>query len=293
MQTRPKVSKTTLRLRKHTQNDATRALLTKAGISPVHIERVLRHVGLGMPTKATLKNAENYLLARNEYVTSYSRSRRTPNWVSWHFTKSDLAVRTRKKKFRSDATLPKHWKKAKSSDYTNSGYSRGHIVGSGERQNTRRANSKTFVLSNILPQLHENNSGPWFHLESYCRDLVGRENKDVYFVAGGLYEGETQTIGKNKIAVPSATWKVAVIVDRGVQPSEMNANTRVISIIVPNQKGSVQIKQPFMDFRVSPKEIESRAKVSLFTHLPPKVSAVLRNKIDKEFISRSFQPLEL
>lgn len=263
---------------------AAKKLLAEAGIGTSKIEASVLHIGLGMPSAASRDTPEDFLLARNDYVSSYSRSRKGPNWVGWHLSAKNVGTGKRSGDFRPDPTIPKSWGPATKADYKRSGYTRGHMVASGERLDTKRANSKTFVLTNMLPQIAENNGGPWLHLENYYRDQVANHGKEVYVMAGGLYEGPAQTIGKNNVAVPSATWKVAVIVDKGTDPSKVGTSARVISIIVPNQASKVNIRQSFADFRVSAKEIEKRSGLQFFGHLPTGVREALRKRVDRQAI---------
>ncbi|MBL4636330.1 MAG: DNA/RNA non-specific endonuclease, partial [Kofleriaceae bacterium] len=271
---------------------ATKELLSSAGISAKRLDRVMEHVALGMPTNASKSSPENFLLARNQYVLSYSKTRKTPNWVSWTMRFSDLSGTSRHDSFRADVTIPKGWGRATDLDYAGSGYTRGHIVASSERLSDKRSNSKTFVLTNVLPQLQANNGGPWLHMENFYRDQVSQHNMDVYIIAGGLYEGPKKTIGANKIAVPSATWKVAVLVERGKGLEGVSATSRVVSIIVPNELGKVSIKQPFTDFRVSPREIQRRAGVELFAGLPKAIRTKLLDHVDTEVVPDKFKQLK-
>ncbi len=265
---------------------ATKKRLAKTGAGTPTLKRAIEHLGLGMPTDADLTNHEDFLVVRNQYVLSYSKSKKVPNWVSWKLTAGDLGSGRRQKKFRPDPTIPKHWGRATDADYKRSGYTRGHIVASGERQGTVRANSKTFVFTNILPQIEANNGGPWLHLETHYREQAQLHNQDVFVMAGGIYEGAAKTIGANHVAVPSATWKVAVFVEKGQKITDINASTRVVSIVVPNVEGAVERSQPFTQYRVTPKQIEQRAGVKFFAHLPPNVRETLRNKMDTAIVPK-------
>ncbi len=266
--------------------EATKTRLAKTGAGAPTLKRAGEHLGLGMPTDADLSNHEDFLVVRNQYVLSYSRTKKVPNWVSWKLTAGDLGGGGRHKKFRADPTIPKKWGRATDADYKRSGYTRGHIVASGERQASVRENSKTFVFTNILPQIEANNGGPWLHLETHYREQAERHNQDVYIMAGGIYEGAPKTIGANHVAVPSATWKVAVFLEKGQKITDIDASTRVVSIVVPNVVGAVERSQPFTKFRVTPKQIEKRAGVRFFAHLPPKVSETLRNKMDTATVTK-------
>lgn len=267
---------------------ATKELLSNAGIPTLRLSKVMDHVALGLPTAASRNSPENFLLARNQYVASYSKTRKTPNWVSWSLKAGDIAGTSRQNNFRADHTIPKDWGRATKRDYKGSGYTRGHLVASGERLSDSRSNSKTFVLTNVVPQLEASNRGPWLHLESFYRDQVARQNKDVYVIAGGLYKGTPKTIGKNQVAIPTSTWKVVVLVDRGKGLAGVTEASRVVSVIVPNEPGKVSVKQPFSDFRVTAREIQKQAGVELFAHLPHKLRATLLDKLDTQKIPKLF-----
>src|SRR4051794_35461727 len=65
------------------------------------------NVRFGMPkeTKADEGNKEEFLVARDVYVLSYSENRRGPNWVSWRLVGKDLGP-TERNPFVHDPTLP-------------------------------------------------------------------------------------------------------------------------------------------------------------------------------------------
>ena len=73
---------------------------------------------------------------------------------------------------RPDDMLPAGWYRVQDHDYAGSGYDRGHMVRSEERTRSPEDNKTTFYLTNVLPQTHELNAGPWLRLEDYCQDLA-------------------------------------------------------------------------------------------------------------------------
>jgi endonuclease G len=66
-------------------------------------------------------------------------------------------------------------------DYTGSGYDRGHIAPSADRTRNEADNSSTFLMTNMMPQVPEVNRGVWGDLEEYCRELV-QQGKELYII---------------------------------------------------------------------------------------------------------------
>jgi endonuclease G len=261
--------------------EASAKLLAKYGIAKSKLGQVAEHIGLGMPSMAGRTDPNNWILARNEYVVGYSRDLVSPVWAAWKVSAKNLKKNYKRwKGFRADPTLPKKWKRADDNDYRHSGFTRGHLVASGERSANVHNNRKTFVFTNVVPQAEKNNGGPWNHLEHHYRDLAA-SGHDVYVMAGGVYSKNPQRIGKNGVAVPDATWKVVVVLNKGQKLTDIDENTRVISVVIPNENQTVRVKDSFAKYRVPAKAIESMTGHKFFTALPPDVREKLVTKIDK------------
>ena len=106
---------------------------------------------------------------------------------------------------------------------------------SADRQDSVEDNSRTFLFTNIMPQLRELNAGPWEQLESHARSLVQR-GAQLYVVAGGLFSAPFPTIG-NGVAVPAANFKIIVVLNQGQGASDVDASTQVLAVLMPNQRG--------------------------------------------------------
>jgi endonuclease G, mitochondrial len=194
------------------------------------------NLAMGNPSDATANpaNADNYLLVRDQYVMSYNRDHKTPNWVSWQLDQDWLGHESRSGQFTPDDSLPSGFSKAVTGDYTGSGYDRGHNCPSGDRNGSREDNEATFKMSNIAPQAPDNNRGPWEKLEAYSRELA-MQGKELYIVAGN--EGSKGTIGDG-VNVPEAWWKVIVVLPKkGMGPSDVTSKTDIIAVEMPNENG--------------------------------------------------------
>ena len=232
------------------------------------------YLALGNPSNAAATDPNNYLLVNNFMVISYSRDRGIPNWVAWRVTKADLGALDREDSFRPDDRLPKGWTRITPSDYTGSGYDRGHVAPNADRYGSREAADSTFVMTNMTPQTPDLNRGPWQKLEAYLRTLVNR-GSDVYIYAG-VY-GNKGNI-KKKVTIPANNWKVAVVVPAGTPASAINETARVIAVDMPNVNG---IKNAdWQLYRTNVREIEKSTGYNLLSALPPNVQDILETRVD-------------
>jgi DNA/RNA endonuclease G (NUC1) len=142
------------------------------------------HLALGIPRDAD--PSDDYLLDERSYVVSYSAHKREPNWVAWRLDSSYLGHVKRRNDFRPDSLLPAELYHVNESDYLHSGYDRGHMCPSADRSDSTADNSLTFLFTNMEPQLHELNAGPWEKFEQYERQRAER-GEILYIVAGGVF----------------------------------------------------------------------------------------------------------
>jgi len=84
----------------------------------------------------------------------------------------------------TDNTLPASVHQASLADYSSASqqYTRGHMCPSADRTVSVPANQSTFYLTNMVPQVSNNNGGPWAKLENYERSLSD-QGKEL-FAAG-------------------------------------------------------------------------------------------------------------
>ena len=182
-----------------------------------------------MEVPAPMENAgDELLLSREGYRVSYNVSRRVPNWVAWHLTASHTNGDFRRDDitFSEDMEVP--GPRATDDDYYSSRYDRGHLCPSGDCKWSKTAQRQSFLFTNVCPQNHELNKGDWNDLEMQCRKWA-RDYGDIYVVAGPIfYGGVKNTIGKNRVAVPDAFFKV--VLDDG-------RKAKAIGFIYPNKSG--------------------------------------------------------
>lgn len=200
------------------------------------LSTVIGNVGLDLnPNKPivfpkNLNNVPEILISRKQYLISFNPDTRLLNWVAWRLTPGDLGHVGRTNQFELDNDLEKFLLKINKhavslDDYLNSCFDRGHQVPSADRDDSIENNLETFKLSNIIPQTGYLNRIIWEHLEAYSRDLVNKENKSLFLIAGPIYDLNYGKTGlNNDIIIPSKNFKIISSLDGTIK----------MSVIMPN-----------------------------------------------------------
>ena len=244
---------------------------------------------MGNPSNATADtaNADNYLMVKKYFVLSYNNAKGTPNWVSWRLTADDIGSAPRVA-FYPDEDLPKGFRKITPTDYTGSGFDRGHMCNHSDRSATPDSSRATFVMSNMIPQSPYVNQKAWDQLEAYCRQLAQQGHKHVYIIAGPFGQGgegrngKKEQIGKtNQVVVPAQCWKVIMVLDggRGDDRQKISENTRLIAVIMPND---MTVGEEWAGYRVAVHEVEQLTGYKFFDQAPSAIIEPLKDEVDAE-----------
>jgi len=241
-----------------------------------------KHTTLGIPSPTSTSDPNSYLSVKSEYVVSYNSGRKVPNWVSWELNTSYLGITDRQNDYRPDDTLPANLPQAQLSDYSGSGYDRGHMCPSADRTLTTTTNSQTFYLTNMVPQAAFNNQGPWEQLESESRRLA-QTGKELFIISGGVFGASPKKVGNGNVFVPDQTFKVIVVLDAvGQGTSAVTANTRVIAVLMPNDNTLIDKLDDWHNFRVSVDAIEALTGYDFLSDVDPAVQAIVEARVDNQ-----------
>ena len=188
------------------------------------------------------------------FTVDFNPENRTPNYVAWilHGHETDGAT-SRSNKFWTDEELDRC---PDTRDYSHSGYDRGHMCPAGEQKWSDKAMHHSFVMANICPQKHELNTGAWKTLEDKERSWARRDSA-IVIIAGPIYDSsDSETIGRNKVRVPSAFFKVLL--------APFAKPMRAIGFVYPNMKcdGNMQA------YAVSVDDVEKMTGLDFFSALP-------------------------
>jgi len=198
----------------------------------------------GNPTQAITSASypQNYLKDNGYYKIGYRKTMGEPMWVAWHLQSDDWGSAPRQNDFRNDPQLPAGWYQVQNTDYSGSGFDRGHNCPSADRTSTVAANSSTFLMTNMIPQAPNLNQGPWGTLEDYIRtSLVGTNNEAFVFMgnsgSGGVNSsgGLINSIAGGQVNVPAKVWKVVLIMPKGNDDlNRIHSTATILAVNMPN-----------------------------------------------------------
>lgn len=146
-------------------------------------------------------------LCFNGFAVMYSVNSRTALWSAEHLTKQRLNQARqlpREDSFHEEPRLSKN-EQAYLSDYTNSGFDRGHLSPNADMADTNQQ-SDSFSLANIFPQAPELNRGAWADLEKDVRNQSLKYGES-YVVTGIAFNGKNISSLKNRVLIPTLVYK--------------------------------------------------------------------------------------
>lgn len=141
---------------------------------------------------------------RRNFSVCYSNELKSAVWVAAPMHTCYVGGSGRNEVYRSDPSIstsqPGKWK----------GYTRGHMLGSGERTISQKTNEQVFYYSNIAPQLGQpyfnTGGGAWNTIEDWV-DTQWKNNSDTtYQVIGGYWKNKNKKVSGTTI--PTHYYKV-------------------------------------------------------------------------------------
>ncbi len=165
--------------------------------------------------------------------------------------------------FREDPLIPFAYRTTLDDHYSN-GHDRGHIVASADRQRTAEANSQTFYLSNIQPQLNAFNAqGIWLELEGRVRNVYNSNSfrDTLYVVKGGTIDKGNYTMVR-KIPAPNYFFMALLRKRNDISTNEGYA---AVGFWMRHEANT---DTTFKNYAVSIDELEELTGIDFFCNLP-------------------------
>ena len=215
-------------------------------------------------------------------VVAFNRDHNVADWVAFRLRREDLLspVVERKDNFHADGEVPeKH--QVVHSDYTRTGYDRGHLAPAAAMKWSFYAMNDSFFMSNIAPQVGVGfNQHIWKSLERKMRQW-GCQRGLLYVVTGPLYEdnpikklsydkdGDGKDDNGVLVDVPSHFFKFALDANR----------MEAIAFILPNQKLKTKDLPKYL---TSINDIEARSRLDFLKDIWDGAEQIIESHVQPE-----------
>ena len=216
------------------------------------------------------------------YTVCYSSRHRSPMWIAAPMHTSYTGDVKRIDNYDYDPTLPVNVQTRLNRSYGE--YTRGHMLGSAERNASREMNNQTFYVTNIAPQIQQgfnSASGAWNHLERFVDKQVCADT--LYVVTGAIYDRFTDSDGtvieprtttnkndQKQVGVPTAFYKALLRTkagDSGRSVGECNGEELKCAAFIVGHR-PVPGRKPSAKEMISIDELERLTGVDFFTNVP-------------------------
>lgn len=207
------------------------------------------------------------VLTNRGFTTGYSDELGDPVWTAYHVRDGKIEEPLpRPDEFTMDTRTVA---RIESEDYARSGYDRGHMAPNHAIaiHYGRAAQEETFRLSNICPQKHALNAGPWKELEQRIAANYPARFGEVWVLAGPIF-GEKPPRLKRRVAVPEAFYMIVV--------DENEGRLRAEAFIFPQDAAA---DADLGRYLTSIDEIERRTGLDFLGQMPAEAQNVLEGRV--------------
>lgn len=234
--------------------------------------------------------SDNYILVRSttahgiNYIIEWNNSKKAQRWTAYQMYDGNSGSAWNRNNWQStewggdpfqiDPDLPSNVR-TELSDYRGSGYTRGHIIPSQDRVNSKEANEQTFYLSNMHPQKYAYNGAPgvWGEMENFLRaNWNKRSFRDVlYVVKGGTIKDGQIKEYVGKLLVPQYFFMAAVC--------KIGSTYKGIAFWSNHDEPSKTVKSCIITID----ELEAETGIDFFCNLPDDIENEIEKSVDKSF----------
>ena len=218
----------------------------------------------GINTASLEVPGSKYDVVKHRYFAlGYDEKHEQAAWVAYKLEAREIRGRAeREDDFRPDPFVTTE--SATPSDYSRSGYDRGHLAPAADFKFSKKAMSESFYMSNMSPQKPRFNRGIWKKLEEQVREWV-KKDKAYYVVTGPVLSGSRyRKIGrKNKVSIPKYYYKILLNME--------GKEAKAIAFLMENKDS----QKPLSSFVVTIDRIEQMTGIDFFPNLPDQLESKL------------------
>jgi endonuclease G, mitochondrial len=200
------------------------------------------------------KERKGQLVRHSALILNYQEEHEQASWVLHKLlSKTNKGSAKRSNEFMPDPLVETG--SALPSDYSRSGYDKGHLCPAGDFKHDKTLQDETFYMSNMSPQVGDFNRGIWNDFEMLVRRWAGRRG-DLIVITGPVLKNGLETIGRrNSVSVPEQYYKIVY------DPQTEQA----LAILMPNEG---LFDRRIREFVVSIDEVERLTGIDFFEKLP-------------------------
>ena len=250
----------------------------------------------GAETKSQIivKKTDDYGIT---YSVEWDNAKVANRWTCYQLHEGNTLSQTdRNDDFKADPDVAVS---ATLEDYRNSGFSRGHLCPSADRQCSEEQNKQTFFLTNMQPQWQKHNGGLWKNLEDLVRNYATDDGKTnahcdtLYIVKAatitdkvtindteedGIYD--QKCVGgdghSHELIVPKFFYMALL------HYNKVTDNYHAIAFWTLHEDANDTNKN-YGDYAISIDELEKRTGIDFFCNLPDEVEKQVEAEVDLDF----------
>lgn len=185
-------------------------------------------------------SATTQFLCRTNYAVIHSCVAKSPVAVMERVTVASITgPAKRRDDFREDPEVTPECR-SRLPDYAGQPYDRGHMAPGANNTQNEKIMSESFLMSNMVAQVPNNNRGIWKQLETQVREQVTSTGQDLYVISGGIYEAGFTTIGPGRVGVPTKLYKIIINKNTGKVTAFLFPNTALPVSDLPKYMTTVE-----------------------------------------------------
>ena len=189
-------------------------------------------------------------ICHKNYAVIHRCEVKAPVAVFEHLTVAAMSgTATRKDDFRPDPQVTPACS-ATLADYATVGktHDRGHMAPAKNNTINPEIMSESFFLSNMVPQLANNNRGIWKQLETFERQWAMAPGTDFYIISGGIYDAGHLKTG-NGLGIPTRLYKIIIEKNSKKVMAYLMPNTALPVADLPKYQTTVQAVEQATGFK--------------------------------------------
>jgi len=244
----------------------------------------------GAETKSQIvvKRTDDYGIT---YSLEWDNAKVANRWTCYELHEGNsMSSAKRKDDFKSD---PEVAVSSQLADYSNSGFSRGHLCPSADRLCSTEQNKQTFFLTNMQPQYQSHNGGLWSRLESQVRDYATDDSytdthcDTLYIVKAATITDKVTIDGTQVDGIYASKCNDKLLVPKYFYMALLHYNKELDAYQAiafwTEHLSTTQSVAHLADYAISIDELERRTGIDFFCNLPDEIEEDIESTLDLEF----------